>query len=758
VNRPVGLRWIPRVDLSDRDFEARHRAIRAVLYVHVVVDIVVDVASGRSGLQIGPHRDLQMPGMGMGLGQNGQVFVIWAFILAAFGCAANSSIPRSRRGKSIVTSLGLLLCADGLVHAGGGLTDLHFDFFVVLVLIGMYQDWIPFGLAVVEVAADHLVMSALDPDMVFSSAGGRSHPIEYSLLHVMFIWLMAGAQIVYWQFAHQAQEALAASEREASRLALVATYTEDSVVISDPDGVVEWVNGAFSASTGLSCAQIVGRPTTAIGAHLGIDPELRAEVDTAMTTRLDREFQIRGDDGTARWVHLRVRPIVDESGTLTRVVSAAQDITSRRLAEERAEVARQQAESLAAALSAEKTLLADVIAAIPHLVFWTDAHGRYLGANAAFRNLAGSAALGDAEDATSVTDGEIARALDSIGLEVLRSGVAVNDRHLNVGADGAVPRSMLVSVMPQHDDTGALAGLVGVAADVTRLSELERQVAQSNRLESIGQLAAGIAHEVNTPVQFVSDNTRFVSESVGALLALVDDVVTASRSDAGDARWDGVGERLATLDLDFLSSEVPLALEQSLEGLDRITQIVRALKDFSHPGQGLVDADLNRAVESTVQISRSEWKYVAELHLDLDPTVGLVPCYQGELKQVVLNLIVNAAHSIAERRAADPAAPVGQITVSTHAAGEDVTIVVADDGTGMTPEVQKRMFDPFFTTKEVGRGTGQGLSLAYASIVNHHGGSISVESTPGNGAAFTVTIPARTASGTATTEEQACAA
>jgi len=193
--------------------------------------------------------------------------------------------------------------------------------------------------------------------------------------------------------------------------------------------------------------------------------------------------------------------------------------------------------------------------------------------------------------------------------------------------------------------------------------------------------------------------------------------------------------------MDFLVAEVPTAISESQEGLEHVAEIVRAMKDFSHPGVGRLDTDLNRAVDSTVQVSRNEWKYDAEVVLDLDPDLGMVPCYEGELKQVVLNIIVNAAHSIAEQRTRSGQSGLGRITVATRRQDDQVTITITDDGTGMTEETRLRVFDPFFTTKEVGKGTGQGLSMAHNTIVERHGGRIDVQSTPGNGATFTLFLP-----------------
>jgi two-component system, NtrC family, sensor kinase len=531
--------------------------------------------------------------------------------------------------------------------------------------------------------------------------------------------------------AVRTQEELRQATREASRLALVAQHMEDGVVIADIEGRIEWVNDAFTRLSGYTRTEATGRLRVDL---LGVDSSPAVDPWTLPVggSMVLPEFESRTKGGRGCWLRVVLYRVVDDEG-IVRLMAVERDITKRHNAEQAQQAAKNRAEALAGELSVEKGVLTEVISSIPHLIYWKDAEGRYMGHNAAFlatRGLpAGSDLTGRTDSEIGVAD-DLAPLLSELEGRVLDSGEPIVDHHATVTGPEHSVRTVLMSVLPQPADDGRVGGVIGIGADVTRISALERQLNQANRLEAIGQLAAGIAHEINTPIQFVSDNTRFVEQSFTQLLS----AVTQLREPIAGIDPD--------IDLDFLVAEVPTALTESLEGLSRVAQIVRAMKNFSHPGHGRGDVDINRAVESTAQVARNEWKYHAELTLDLGGDVGLVPCYEGELKQVILNLIVNSAHAI-QAASADRGGGLGHITVRTARTPDDVRIIIADDGIGIDESTQQRIFDPFFTTKEVGKGTGQGLSMAYASIVQKHGGTIHVESSPGAGAEFTITIPTR---------------
>lgn len=285
----------------------------------------------------------------------------------------------------------------------------------------------------------------------------------------------------------------------------------------------------------------------------------------------------------------------------------------------------------------------------------------------------------------------------------------------------------------------AVAGTtLGVIEDLRQIKQLEVELRHAQKLEAVGMLAAGIAHEINTPIQFISDNTNFLVHAFQQVTKVHDTarrLVTAS----GDAALAELEVASEEADLPWLLNEIPRAASHNLEGTAQVANIVRAMRNFGHPDQREPSpVEINAAIQDTAIIAQNEIKYVADLHLDL-ADVPVVLGYQSELNQVILNLLVNASHAIAD--ADNPPGKRGSIQVKTWADSEAVFMSIADDGCGMTTETRARIFDPFFTTKAVGRGTGQGLAIAHSVIVEKHHGSIRVDSLPGTGATFTIRLP-----------------
>ena len=282
-------------------------------------------------------------------------------------------------------------------------------------------------------------------------------------------------------------------------------------------------------------------------------------------------------------------------------------------------------------------------------------------------------------------------------------------------------------------------------AEIAERERMQHELARAQKLESIGHLAAGIAHEINTPAQYVGDNTRFLQEAFtdfNNLLSKLDRLLQAGKQ--GNLTDELVAEVEAAVgeaDVDYLTEEVPKAIEQSLEGIERVANIVRAMKEFSHPGNGQKQAiDLNRAIQSTLTVSRNEWKYVADLVTDFAADLPLVPCLPGNFNQVILNLVVNAAQAISDV-VGDGSADKGTLTVRTRRDGDWAELRIEDTGTGIPEDIREAVFDHFFTTKKVGKGTGQGLTIAHSIVVETHGGTIAFETEVDRGTTFIVRLP-----------------
>jgi len=317
-----------------------------------------------------------------------------------------------------------------------------------------------------------------------------------------------------------------------------------------------------------------------------------------------------------------------------------------------------------------------------------------------------------------------------------------------VGRDGEVVWLRDSRAVVVHDGERRL--LQGLLFDVTAgkraeadrdRMELDLRLAQ--KLEAVGQLAAGIAHEINTPTQFVGDTVRFLGDAFGDLI----DLLAAYEALLGAAERGPVPSALIAVvraaedraDLDYLRARVPGAVERADDGVQRVATIVRAMREFAHPPMAArAPVDVNAALRSTLVVATNEYKYVADVETELGE-LPPVMCDGGDMNQVFLNLVVNAAHAIVDANRGT--ARRGTIRVRTVAEGDHVRVSVSDTGTGIAPEVADRIYDPFFTTKDVGRGTGQGLAIARQIVVERHGGSIDFETQAGRGTTFHVRLP-----------------
>uniref|UniRef100_A0A7C5ENC8 histidine kinase n=1 Tax=Desulfobacca acetoxidans TaxID=60893 RepID=A0A7C5ENC8_9BACT len=492
-------------------------------------------------------------------------------------------------------------------------------------------------------------------------------------------------------------------------------------------------NRAFEKFLGRSREELLGKTVYEVA-----PPELAkqyAEMDRELLSRLGEqvyESRVRSADGTVHEVIFYKASFPKADGRVGGLVGVILDITQRKETEEELRRANQEIEQL--------------FASIPFMMLGLTTEGRIWHWNPEAERL-----LWPNKPPTPgkpLKDCALTWEWDKVqaGLEKCcqtKQPVRVEDLRYQRG-DGR-EGFLGLTFSPIRGDDGRLLGIILLGRDITDRRLLEAQLAQAQKLEAIGQLAAGIAHEINTPIQFVGDNTRFLKEAfedLGRLLQEYDRLRQAvEQGEEAVEPAARVARLIREVDLDYLSTEIPQAIAQTLEGVERVATIVRAMKDFSHPGpKEKRPVNLNKAIVNTITVARNEWKYVAEMVTRLDPDLPLVTCLPDEINQVLLNLIINAAQAIGEvvdRGKGEK----GRITVTSQSDGDWVEIRIADTGPGIPENIRSRIFDPFFTTKEVGKGTGQGLSLAHAVIVERHKGNLFFETEVGKGTTFIIRLP-----------------
>ena len=386
-------------------------------------------------------------------------------------------------------------------------------------------------------------------------------------------------------------------------------------------------------------------------------------------------------------------------------------------------------QDLATALANERTLLRTMIDMIPAFIYAKDVGSRFIAMNTALARNMGT----DPNTAIGKTDfdffvPELAQKFYADEQALIKSGTAIIDLE-EPGFDKVtgMPRTVVTSKVPLRDENGMMIGIIGIGFDITERKLAEQRLAQGEHLESIGRLAAGVAHEINTPIQYLNDTIYFIREAMQDLLA--HNAKLAARLPQPPEEDE---------DIEDLKKDLPPALDRVIDGLGRIAEIVRSMKEFSHVDQREMSrVDLNRAINSTLIIARSEYKYVADVKTEFEE-LPQVTCHGGQINQVVLNLVVNAAHAIAEKVKGTP--EMGLITVRTWAEDGFANVSISDTGGGIPEAIRKRIFEPFFTTKEVGKGTGQGLSIAHG-VIKAHGGKLEFQTEIGKGTTFTVRLP-----------------
>lgn len=515
----------------------------------------------------------------------------------------------------------------------------------------------------------------------------------------------------------------------------------ETLVVTSPGGTIVTVNPAVTRLLGYREEELIGGAIETFFMGGVPFPGVRWNELVYQGEICDKETRYVAKDGRSIPVAFSVSFQKDEDGQVKYVVCTARDITEHKKSE--------------TDLYESRRMLQLVLDTVPQRIFWKDRQYRYLGCNKNFAQDAGGA---HPRDIVGKTDYDLAWKKDEADFfrvcdeRIMQEGKA--EYHIIEPlrqADGTDSWAETNKV-PLHDAQGNVVGVLGTYEDITARKRaeddqlrLEKEIAQSQKLESIGTLAAGVAHEINTPIQFIGDNTRFIADVVSQLLFLIDKYHAVceaylSGNDVAEAAKK-VMDIERSVDISFFKEEIPAALRQTQEGVQQVARIVSAMKDFSHTGSEKKQAeDINKAIETTVIISHNEWKYAADLTMELDPALPLVECFIGSIKQVILNVIINATHAIKDVVGETPE-HMGRIRVRTYQEDNAVIIAVGDTGKGIPEHVRDKVFDHFFTTKQVGAGTGQGLSMAYQTIVEKHGGKIWFDTEVGKGTTFFISLP-----------------
>ncbi|HTS17974.1 MAG TPA: PAS domain S-box protein [Verrucomicrobiae bacterium] len=516
----------------------------------------------------------------------------------------------------------------------------------------------------------------------------------------------------------------------------------NAIMIVDCRGTIAWVNPAFTVLTGYAASEAIGEnPRILKSGQQGRAFYERMWRTVCSGEAWSGQLTNRRKDGRVYREQMTITPVTNRSGAITHYVAIKTDVTESHKIQQELRESQERLDAL--------------VGAAQDAMIMFDSHGRISLWNQAATRIFGY----EAQEASGQNVYPLILASRcQTDLEQKFAALCHDDKGMAIGQVLELTgvrkngREFPVEISLASVQLDGVWHAVGIFRDISRrkLAEVERvalelQLRHGQKMEAIGQLSAGIAHEINTPTQYIGDNVRFVQEAVQAVnpvLAQYRRLIEAGRNGAITEQMISEAEAtMAEADLGYMMAEVPKAIQESLEGINRVSKIVQAMKEFSHPGsKDKTMVDLNAAIESTLTVCRSEWKYVAELETDYDTDLPLVPCLVGEFNQVTLNLIVNAAHAIADV-VVDGKNTKGRIRVSTRHVGDWAEVRIGDTGTGIPEAIRSKVFDPFFTTKPVGKGSGQGLAIAHSVIVDKHGGTIHFETEVGKGATFIIRLP-----------------
>jgi PAS domain S-box-containing protein len=674
-------------------------------------------------------------------------------LLPAVLIAKASRRPTTR----MVLTVAQLLFSILLMHLMDGRIEAHFHVFGSLALLtGFFDSWV-FLPAIGIVLVDHLLHGLLWPDFAHPDLIHALEHVAWVCFEVLFLLLIirqgrqqlcetARLQATLTQERDLLEKRVEARTKERCQSEAEARAVFDSsldaIIIVDERGTVLQFNPEAAKMFGICAEEAVGQPVSEIVIPLQMrdhhETVWQRDFTKGESRILDQRNRVTAcrRDGQEFPAELAVLRIV--TGGLVRFVACIRDVTQEIERERELEEAVRESQD-------GQAFLDQVLNHIPACVFWKDRESRYLGCNAAFATAAGLESPGEVIGKTdfdlpwSREQSEGFRANDKA---VIRSGtpqLQVEEEPLTASGE---TNTVLTCKVPLIDATGETVGVLGIYSDITERKQLELRVAQSSKMQSLGQLAAGIAHEINTPMQCVVGNVEFLKNCYERLFEIVH--VCLQMVDPPSLAWEErrtyIEDFIESKRFNYIMEQVPQAMDEADQSVKRVIEIVQAMKAMSHPGtRNRVGLDINSLLHSAATISRNRWKYCAELVEEFDslPEIQAMP---ADLSQVFLNLIVNAADAIAEKFTSETTIQ-GRITVRTRLLGKFVCVEVEDNGVGIPESIRHKVFDPFFTTKEVGKGTGQGLAIVYDVIANRHQGSIEVTSQLGEGTKFILLLP-----------------
>lgn len=668
-----------------------------------------------------------------------------------------------------VTASAQLLFSALFIHLMGGRIEAHFHIFGSLALLSFYRDYRVFVPAVGITVLDHSLRGVFWPESVF---GVINPSILRTLEHGG--WVLFETGFLLWGVRQSRQHLLTLSRAQAElgaerdglesriaertqELAETRDYFENVInsldahlCILDEQGDILTTNQAWRSygSQRDAGAKHIDGGSNYLAICRQADGACRVDAlalaDAIEAVILGQRAGYVGEyachePGRRRWFQVRVSPFIGR--TKASAVVAHVDVTDRVLATEASLEESRRAESLAR-----------VITESPNEVYiFNQSSLRFEVVNDGAVQATGYSR----DELLSMTPIDLKPEFDLRSFReqikpLAESRVAsLEFQSENRRQDGTVYPVRVSLNAAVYNDTPVYVAFV---TDLSEIRRLEGRLSQAQKLESIGQLAAGVAHEINTPMQCVSNNVKFLQDCQLRLFEIIDRLVETLNSEATSwAERREIIQRLIDENLyERVASLAPDALNDAAEASRRVVEIVRAMQVMSHPGgTSKSPTDINEVVRSAITVSTSRWKYAADLTPELDPGLPAILAHPSELNQVVLNLIVNAADAIAEK---NDEGVLGQITVRTRQEEDAVCIDVQDTGGGIPDSIRNKIFDPFFTTKDVGKGTGQGLAISYDAVVNQHGGDIEVLSTEGVGTTFVIRLPMTDKSSTATLE------